>query len=139
MARFSQNGIWGAASGLRFSGPETGPRKYLVLVTFGAVDSCVQLGVTRVPHRAPEGVADTLREGMKCSESVVRAGRLSSCTEGEQAAPGHIPLPIGSGQEKEVASLARRMNWAALSKENVAIFRTGPNLGGGRFLSPAAV
>lgn len=99
MARFSQNGIWGAASGLRFSGPETGtmpgPRKYLVLVTLGAVDSCVQLGMTRVPHRAPEGVADTLREEMKCSEFVGRAGRLSSCTEEEQAAPGHIPLPTG--------------------------------------------
>lgn len=126
------------------------PRKYLVLLTLGAVNSCVQLGVTGVPHRAPEGVADALRKGRKCSEFVGRAGRPSCwqpCREGGSLplrvrqqrgrargsrAGGDLPLPNGGGQEKEADEAA------ALSKESAAIFLTDPDLGGGRLPSPAA-
>lgn len=50
---------------------------HLVLLALGAIDSSIQLGVTCVPHRAPEGVADTLQGKGDVDSSAASGGALT--------------------------------------------------------------
>lgn len=62
---------------------------YLALPTPGTIHSCIQLGVTGGPHRAPECVADILQRGWKGLHPRLLPG-TTPCP-----APGYPANPLG--------------------------------------------